>query len=133
MLGNDRVFAADLRALRPHRGQGDSAANIARMLKDSGLIEAGRPAPPCVRAGRLLAALHPAGARRRPRHRGIRGLRGGRGTLPPPSITRASRWTAVWSPTATSIGAPLAYVLDFLAIPTADVASISERRTDRFL
>ena len=30
-------------------------------------------------------------------------------------------------------GAPLAYVLDFLAIVTADLASISERRTDRFL
>jgi histidine ammonia-lyase len=30
-------------------------------------------------------------------------------------------------------GAPLAYVLDFLAIVAADVASISERRTDRFL
>src|SRR5205085_11978544 len=30
-------------------------------------------------------------------------------------------------------GAPVAYVLDFLAIATADVASISERRTDRFL
>ena len=30
-------------------------------------------------------------------------------------------------------GAPLAHVLDFLAIVTADVASISERRTDRFL
>jgi histidine ammonia-lyase len=30
-------------------------------------------------------------------------------------------------------GAPLAYVLDFLAIVTADVAGISERRTDRFL
>jgi histidine ammonia-lyase len=30
-------------------------------------------------------------------------------------------------------GAPVAYVLDFLAIVTADVASISERRTDRFL
>ena len=30
-------------------------------------------------------------------------------------------------------GAPLAYVLDFLAIPVADVASMSERRTDRFL
>ncbi|MBU4335980.1 MAG: aromatic amino acid lyase, partial [Actinobacteria bacterium] len=29
-------------------------------------------------------------------------------------------------------GAPVAYVLDFLAIATADVASISERRTDRF-
>ena len=30
-------------------------------------------------------------------------------------------------------GAPVAYVLDFLAIIAADVASISERRTDRFL
>ena len=30
-------------------------------------------------------------------------------------------------------GAPLAYVLDFLAIAVADVASMSERRTDRFL
>ncbi len=30
-------------------------------------------------------------------------------------------------------GAPLGYVLDFLAIAAADVASISERRTDRFL
>jgi histidine ammonia-lyase len=30
-------------------------------------------------------------------------------------------------------GAPIAYVLDFLAIPVADVASMSERRTDRML
>ena len=30
-------------------------------------------------------------------------------------------------------GAPVAYVLDFLAIVAADVASISERRTDRHL
>jgi histidine ammonia-lyase len=30
-------------------------------------------------------------------------------------------------------GAPVAYVLDFLAVPTADVASMSERRTDRML
>jgi histidine ammonia-lyase len=30
-------------------------------------------------------------------------------------------------------GAPVAYVLDFLAVPTADVASMSERRTDRLL
>jgi histidine ammonia-lyase len=30
-------------------------------------------------------------------------------------------------------GAPVAYVLDFLAIVTADVASIAERRTDRML
>src|SRR5205085_3519848 len=30
-------------------------------------------------------------------------------------------------------GAPVGYVLDFLAIAIADVASMSERRTDRFL
>ena len=30
-------------------------------------------------------------------------------------------------------GAPVAYVLDFLAIAVADLASITERRTDRFL
>ena len=30
-------------------------------------------------------------------------------------------------------GAPLGYVLDFLAIVAADVASMAERRTDRFL
>jgi histidine ammonia-lyase len=30
-------------------------------------------------------------------------------------------------------GAPLGYALDFLAIPVADVASMAERRTDRFL
>ena len=30
-------------------------------------------------------------------------------------------------------GAPLGYVLDFLAIAAADVASMAERRTDRFL
>lgn len=30
-------------------------------------------------------------------------------------------------------GAPVAYVLDFLAIAAADLGSISERRTDRLL
>ncbi|HVD88813.1 MAG TPA: aromatic amino acid lyase, partial [Jatrophihabitantaceae bacterium] len=30
-------------------------------------------------------------------------------------------------------GAPVGYVLDFLAIPVADLASMSERRTDRML
>jgi histidine ammonia-lyase len=30
-------------------------------------------------------------------------------------------------------GAPVAYALDFLAIPAADLGSMSERRTDRFL
>ena len=39
----------------------------------------------------------------------------------------------VESPTATSTARRVGYVLDFLAIAVADVASISERRTDRIL
>ena len=52
---------------------------------------------------------------------------------PPRSTTRSCSTTAGSSPTATSTGRRSAYVLDFLAIVAADVASISERRTDRFL
>lgn len=102
MLGNDRVFAADLQALRPHRGQGDSAANIARMLKDSGLIEAGRPGS-TVRVQdayslRCTPQVHGAARDTVEYAASVAGV-----DSPPPSITRALRWTAVWSPTATSM------------------------------
>lgn len=43
MLGNDRMFVASPQTLRPHRGQGDSTANTACILKDSGLIEVDYP------------------------------------------------------------------------------------------
>ena len=132
MLGNDRVFAADLQALRPHRGQGDSAANIARMLKDSGLIEAGRP-------GSTVRVQDAYSLRCAPQVHGA-----ARDTVEyAASVAGVELASAIDNPCVTLDGrvesngnfhgAPLAYVLDFLAIPTADVASISERRTDRFL
>lgn len=132
MLGNDRVFAADLQALRPHRGQGDSAANIARMLKDSGLIEAGRP-------GSTVRVQDAYSLRCTPQVHGA-----ARDTVEyAASVVGVELASAIDNPCVTLDGrvesngnfhgAPLAYVLDFLAIPTADVASISERRTDRFL
>ena len=46
---------------------------------------------------------------------------------------RSSRSTAGSESNGNFHGAPVAYVLDFLAIVAADVASMSERRTDRFL
>ena len=132
MLGNDRVFASDLQALRPHRGQGDSAANIARMLKDSGLIEAGRP-------GSTVRVQDAYSLRCTPQVHGA-----ARDTVEyAASVAGVELASAIDNPCVTLDGrvesngnfhgAPLAYVLDFLAIPTADVASISERRTDRFL
>ena len=38
LLGTDRVFAADLQALRPHPGQATAAANMARLLADSPIV-----------------------------------------------------------------------------------------------
>jgi histidine ammonia-lyase len=48
LLGTDRVFAADLQALRPHPGQAVSAANLRRLLAGSA---DGRqpPRPDCTR------------------------------------------------------------------------------------
>ena len=132
MLGNDRVFAADLQALRPHKGQGDSAANIAAFMKRSGLIESGRP-------GSAVRVQDAYSLRCTPQVHGA-----ARDTVEyAASVAGTELASAIDNPCVTLDGrvesngnfhgAPLAYVLDFLAIPTADVASISERRTDRFL
>ena len=75
-LATDRVFAAELQALRPHPGQALSAANLTH--PDDGL-GCGRLAPRAglqPGAGRLLAALLAPGARRRARHRRVRRARG---------------------------------------------------------
>ena len=47
-LATDRVFAADLQALRPHPGQAASAANLRRILADSGVVASHR-GPDCNR------------------------------------------------------------------------------------
>ena len=132
MLGNDRVFAPDLQALRPHRGQADSAANIARMLRGSGLIEAGRPGS-AVRVQdayslRCTPQVHGAARDTVEYAASVAGVELG-SAIDNPCVTLDGRVES----NGNFHGAPLAYVLDFLAIPTADAASISERCTDRFL
>ena len=75
LLGTDRVFAADLQALRPHPGQAASAANLLRLLAES----ADRGLAPRRRhpgAGRLFAALRAAGRRGGAGHPGARRARG---------------------------------------------------------
>ena len=120
-------------ALRPQVGQAASAANLRALL--AGLADRREPQGPGVhaRAGRVLAALRPAGARRRPRHRRARRRSRRRRELASavdnPVITLDGRVES----NGNFHGAPVAYVLDFLAIAVADVASMSERRTDRFL
>ena len=75
----------------------------------------------------------PQVARRRPRHGRARGAGGrtssSRRPIDNPVVTQDGRVES----NGNFHGAPVAYVLDFLAIVAADVASMSERRTDRFL
>jgi histidine ammonia-lyase len=131
-LGTDRVFAADLQALRPHPGQADSAANLSRILADSGVVASHR-GPDCNRVQdayslRCSPQVHGAG-----RDTAAHATR----------VAEVELASAIDNPVVLDDGrvesngnfhgAPLGYVLDFLAIAAADLASISERRSDRFL
>src|SRR5690606_7754177 len=66
LLGTDRVFAADLQALRPHPGQAASAANLRALLADSAIMASHRDGS-CTRvqdAYSLRCAPQVAGAAR---------------------------------------------------------------------
>jgi histidine ammonia-lyase len=132
LLGTDRVFAEDLQALRPHPGQADSAANLRVLLAGSEIVASHRgPEDTRVQdAYSLRCAPAVAG--------------GARDTVD--HAARVAAWelqAAIDNPVVTLDGrvesngnfhgAPVGYALDFLAIVAADLASISERRTDRFL
>ncbi|MBJ7337908.1 histidine ammonia-lyase [Mycolicibacterium sp.] len=131
-LGTDRVFAADLQQLRPHPGQAAAAANMTRLLADSPII-ASHQTPDCTRvqdAYSLRCAPQVAGAARdTAAHARTVAERELASVIDNPVVTLDGRVES----NGNFHGAPVAYVLDFLAIVVADVASISERRTDRFL
>jgi histidine ammonia-lyase len=130
-LGTDRVFAEELQALRPHPGQAASAKNLLRILADSGVVASHR-GPDCNRvqdAYSLRCSPQVHGAARDTWDHAA-------------TVAGRELASAVDNPVVVGDrvesngnfhGAPVAYVLDFLAIAVADLASISERRTDRFL
>ncbi|TFV95318.1 histidine ammonia-lyase [Leifsonia flava] len=132
LLGTDAVFAPELHRLRPQVGQAVSAANIRALLAGSPIV-ASHKGPECTRvqdAYSLRCAPQVHGA--------------ARDTLGhAASVADCELASAVDNPVLTLDGrvesngnfhgAPVGYVLDFLAIAVADVASMSERRTDRFL
>lgn len=131
LLGTDKVLAPELHAIRPHPGQAASAENMRRVLAGSGLTGHHQDDAPRVQdAYSIRCAPQVAGA--------------GRDTVAH-AMTVADRElvSAVDNPVVLPDGrvesngnfhgAPVAYVLDFLAIAAADLGSIAERRTDRLL
>jgi histidine ammonia-lyase len=132
-LGTDRVFAPELQALRPHPGQALSAANLVALLADSGVVASHR-GPDCNRVQdayslRCSPQVHGA-ARDTVEHAATVAGRELASAVDNPVVLPEEHRV---ESNGNFHGAPVGYVLDFLAIATADVASISERRTDRFL
>ena len=132
MLGTDAVFAADLQELRPQPGQAVAAANMRALLANSPIV-ASHAVPDCVYvqdASSMRCAPQVAGAARDTvaHARQVAGHELA-AAIDNPVVTVDGRVES----NGNFHGAPIAYVLDFLAIPAADVASMSERRTDRML
>ncbi|MCB4208817.1 histidine ammonia-lyase [Arthrobacter sp. UM1] len=132
LRGTDGPFAPELHLpLRPHPGQADAAANMYAILQGSELVASHKKAFGRVQdAYSLRCAPQVAG-----------GLRDTMAYVA--QVAAHELAAAVDNPVVLEDGqvrsngnfhgAPVAYVLDFLAIPVADLASMSERRTDRLL
>jgi len=132
LLGTDAVFAADLQSLRPHPGQAAAASNLWAMLAGSGIMASHR-SPACTRvqdaySPRCAPAVAGA-ARDTVDHAEAVAARELASAVDNPVLTPDGRVES----NGNFHGAPVGYVLDFLAIVAADLASMSERRTDRFL
>jgi histidine ammonia-lyase len=132
LLGTDKVLADDLQRLRPHPGQRISAANMRRVLRDSPIV-ASHAGPDDTRvqdAYSLRCSPQVNGAARDTLdYCGVVAERELASAIDNPVVTLDGRVES----NGNFHGAPVAYALDFLAIPVADVASMSERRTDRML
>jgi len=132
LLGTDRPFASDLHGLRPHPGQATSAANMRAVLSGSAVV-ASHQTDACTRvqdAYSLRCAPQVHGAvRDTMAHAAMVANRELASAIDNPVVTLDGRVES----NGNFHGAPLGYVLDFLAIAVADLASMSERRTDRFL
>jgi histidine ammonia-lyase len=133
LLATDAVFAADLQALRPQAGQALSAANLRALLVGSEIMASHRDPEACTRVQdayslRCSPQVH-GGARDTVVHAALVASRELASAVDNPVVTLDGRVES----NGNFHGAPVAYVLDFLAIVAADVASISERRTDRML
>jgi histidine ammonia-lyase len=132
LLGTDRVFAPELQALRPHPGQAVSAARMVALLAGSAIMESHR-GPDCNRVQdayslRCAPQVHGA-ARDTVAAAELVADRELAAVIDNPVVLADGRVES----NGNFHGAPVAYQLDFLAIPVADVASMAERRTDRML
>jgi histidine ammonia-lyase len=131
-MGTDQVFRPELHEpLRPHPGQARSAANMFAALAGSEVVASHREGDDRVQdAYSLRCAPQVAGAVRDTiTHATLVATRELAATVDNPVVLESGEVTS----NGNFHGAPVGYVLDFLAIAATDLSSISERRTDRML
>jgi len=131
-MGTDQVFRPELHEpLRPHPGQAKSAANMFAALAGSEVVASHREGDDRVQdAYSLRCAPQVAGAVRDTiTHAALVATRELAATVDNPVVLESGEVTS----NGNFHGAPVGYVLDFLAIAATDLSSISERRTDRML
>ena len=132
LLGTDQVFRPELHLpLRPHPGQAASAANMFAALEGSAIVASHREGDGRVQdAYSLRCAPQVTGAvRDTVTHARMVAERELAARIDNPVVLPNGEVTS----NGNFHGAPVGYVLDFLAIASADLGSMSERRTDRML
>ncbi len=131
LMGTDRVFAADLQALRPQLGQADSATNLRALLANSEIMASHQEGDSRVQDAyslRCTPAVHGA-VRDTIAHANLIAERELASAIDNPMILPDGRVESCGN----FHGAPVAQVADFLAVSIADLGALCERRTDRML
>ncbi len=131
LMGTDRAFAADVMALRPHEGQTRSAENLRRLLADSEIMASHRTDDLRVQDAyslRCTPQVHGAARDTIAHARRVAEIELV-SAIDNPSVMPDGRVESCGH----FHGAPVGFACDFLAIATAEMGAIAERRTDRLL
>ena len=133
LLGSSRPFRAEIHALRPHPGQIASAARIASLLKDSPIVESHSDdfhhAVQDAYSLRCAPQVHGAVSDTLDHLETV--LTTEMGSVVDNPIVFPESGEVLSG--GNFHGQPLAFALDFTTIAVSELASISERRTDRLL
>ena len=151
LLGTDAAYRPELHAIRPHPGQERSAANLRRLLAGSEIVAGHGPNRPGDAPGppgdhavqdayslRCAPQVHGASRdviafARSVVERELAAVTDNPVVLPAASGSQGGDAAGEVASTGNFHGQPLAFAADFCAIALADLASISERRTDRLM
>jgi len=132
LLGTDAAYRPELHAIRPHPGQERSAANLRRLLAGSEILASHRPSDHAVQDAyslRCAPQVHGASRDVFAFARGV--VERELASVTDNPVVLADQGEV--ASTGNFHGQPLAFAADFCAIALADLAAISERRTDRLM